>query len=284
MIDLGYAGAVLGGILSLLSPCSVMLLPAFFAFAFDDARTTLVRVGLFGVGLLATLMPLGVAAGSLGAALQQHRSLLVWVAAVVVILLGVAQIVGIPLPGIARTGTTSSSPLGVLLLGTVYGVAGVCAGPVLGTVLTVAAARGEPLYGGLLLAAYAGGMLVPLLVLALAWRRFGGRIRAALRPREIAIGRWRNSVTVVVSGIVSIVIGIVLLVTDGTSSLGGLLGATDQAALEHEALRAASGIGDTVAIVAAALVALALLAWRWFRGRARDAAVAPPEHGETGPR
>lgn len=271
MIDIGYAGAVLGGILSLLSPCSVLLLPAFFAIAFDDARTTIMRVGLFGLGLLVTLMPLGVAAGSVGALLQQNRTLLVWSAAIGVILLGVAQIAGVRLPMIGPRGGSSSSPLGVFLLGTVYGVANVCAGPVLGTVLTVAASRGEPLYGGLLLAAYAGGMLVPLLVLALAWRRFGSAIRKALRPREIRIGAWRNTVVVVISGFVSIAIGIVLLVTDGTANLGSVLGATDQAAVEGQLLQASSGIGDTVAIIAAAAVALALLGWRWWRTReARD--------------
>jgi cytochrome c-type biogenesis protein len=30
-MTIGYAGALIGGVLTLLSPCSAMLLPAFFA-------------------------------------------------------------------------------------------------------------------------------------------------------------------------------------------------------------------------------------------------------------
>ena len=35
-MDIGYLSAFLGGLLSLLSPCSIMLLPAFFAYAFNS--------------------------------------------------------------------------------------------------------------------------------------------------------------------------------------------------------------------------------------------------------
>ncbi|NLT25934.1 MAG: cytochrome c biogenesis protein CcdA, partial [Microbacteriaceae bacterium] len=77
MIDIGFAGALLGGVLSLLSPCSVMLLPAFFATAFADPRTLVLRAGLFTAGLMTTLVPLGLFAGVVGALLLQHRGALI---------------------------------------------------------------------------------------------------------------------------------------------------------------------------------------------------------------
>ena len=56
----GFAGAFLGGLAALLSPCAAMLLPSFFAYAFGSSRTKLLgRTGLFYVGLLITLVPLG---------------------------------------------------------------------------------------------------------------------------------------------------------------------------------------------------------------------------------
>ena len=45
-MDIGYLGALLGGVLSLLSPCSVMLLPAFFAYAFTDPATLVARTAI----------------------------------------------------------------------------------------------------------------------------------------------------------------------------------------------------------------------------------------------
>ncbi len=258
MIDIGLAGAFLGGVLTLLSPCSVMLLPAFFAYAFGSPRRLLGRTSVFLLGLLATLVPLGILAGLVGRFVTENRTLLVAVAATVIIVLGILQLTGIPIPGITRTSHgESTSPLAVFFLGAVYGVAGACAGPILGSVLTVAALGGNSAYGALLMSLYALGMAAPLFVLALLWNAGGGRVRALVRPRELRIGKWRNSWTMVVAGALSVGIGVLLLVTDGTTSLGGVLTIGQQYEAETWALGATSAIPDLVML----LVALLLLAF-----------------------
>lgn len=60
---IGYFAALLGGLLALVSPCSALLLPAFFAYSIDSAARLLARTGIFYAGLATTLVPLG--AGSL---------------------------------------------------------------------------------------------------------------------------------------------------------------------------------------------------------------------------
>jgi cytochrome c biogenesis protein CcdA len=267
MTGIGFAGALAGGVLALLSPCSVMLLPAFFAFAFDRTRTLILRVGVFFLGLLTTLVPLGAAAGSLGALIQQYRGALVLTASVLVIVIGVLQIAAVPLPGLARRGSgDASSPIGVYVLGTVYGVAGVCAGPVLGTILTVAALGGDPVGGGVLLGFYALGMVIPLLLLALGWARFGGRLRRAVRPRQVRIGRWANSWATIAAGIFSIGIGVLLLATDGLNGAAGILGSEQQAAAESGTLASTAGISNTATVVVLTVIALAGIALWVFRG------------------
>lgn len=57
MIDIGLAGATVGGLLSLLSPCSVMLLPAFIAYAFGSVRQILARTAVFYLGLVPAWCP-----------------------------------------------------------------------------------------------------------------------------------------------------------------------------------------------------------------------------------
>lgn len=69
MIDIGLADTLVGGLRSLLSPCSVSPLPAFFAYAFASPGRLLGRTGLCYPGLLTTLVPLGVLAAGLGAVL-----------------------------------------------------------------------------------------------------------------------------------------------------------------------------------------------------------------------
>lgn len=259
-MEIGFAGAFVGGILTLLSPCSVMLLPAFFSYAFGSPMRIAGRTGIFFLGLLATLVPLGVLAGSVGSFISQHRVAFVIGAAILVIAFGVIQVLGVPMPFISRTAATEgTTTFSVFLLGTVYGLAGVCAGPVLGTVLTVAALSTSTLYGGMIMAAFAAGMVVPLLILALAWPHIPG-VRNLVRPRELVIGKWRNAWTNVIGGILMIGIGILLLVTEGTAGLPSILGATEQGALETDALNATEGVDDSVAIMIAIAVLLVVFA------------------------
>ena len=84
-MNVGYLGAFLGGVLSLLSPCSALLVPAFFAYAFADRVRLLLRTGIFYLGLATPLVPMGVAAGSVGAVLNEHHSTVVLVGGLVMI-------------------------------------------------------------------------------------------------------------------------------------------------------------------------------------------------------
>ena len=246
-MDIGYAGAFFGGILTLLSPCSVMLLPAFFAYAFSSPTRLFARTGVFYLGLITTLVPIGALAGSFGALFTQDRDVFVAIASVVIIALGLVQLSGVRLPSFSRGGgAEGTSKVSVFVLGTVYGVAGVCAGPILGSVLTVAAIGGDAVYGGILLAVYALGMVVPLVVLALVWDRAKISQRKWLRPRSLRIGRWQNSWLMIASGALSIGIGVLLLVTDGTAGLGGMLTISDQFAAESWALNVSSGVSNLV--------------------------------------
>jgi len=71
-MGIGFAGSFLGGLAALLSPCAAMLLPSFFAYAFGDVKGRLVaRTGAFYLGMLLTLVPMGLGAGALGALRQE---------------------------------------------------------------------------------------------------------------------------------------------------------------------------------------------------------------------
>jgi len=264
-MDIGLLGALLGGALTLLSPCSVMLLPAFFSYAFTTPRELSSRTGVFYLGLITTLVPLGVLAGTLGAFVNQHRLTFVSVAAAVVILLGVIMLLNIPVPLFGRAsaggGTTLAS---VYALGTVYGLAGVCAGPLLGAVLTLAAVGGNAVYGGIILMVFAAGMTLPLLILALTWGRLPF-VQKIVRPREIKLGRWRNTLTGLIGGALTIGIGILLLATNGTTTLNGVLGATQQAHLEGWVSMATADIPDVAVLGGTTLVALCI--WLMLRRR-----------------
>ena len=270
-MDIGLLGAFLGGVLTLLSPCSAMLLPAFFSYAFAAPRELLARTGVFYLGLATTLVPLGVLAGTLGAFVNEHRFTFVTVASVLVIVLGLLMLLNVPVPFLRRgTNTEGTSMTAVYALGTVYGLAGVCAGPLLGAVLTVAAVSGTPLSGGIIVLVFAAGMALPLLVLSLLWGRFPA-VRNLVRPREVTIGRWSNTWTGLIGGALTVAVGILLLVTAGTTELSGLLGASTQAELEGSVLGWANRIPDLVVV----LVVLALALAGWLVARTRRSRPSP---------
>ncbi|MFC5149128.1 cytochrome c biogenesis CcdA family protein [Streptomyces aureoversilis] len=264
MTDIGYLAAFLGGALALVSPCSALLLPAFFAYSLASPGRLLARTGVFYAGLATTLVPLGVASTAASRLFNGHREVLVTAGGWIVIAMGVAQILGLGFASkkaqAAAGRITPRSAASTFLLGCVYGLAGFCAGPILGAVLTVTAVNGNPVHGGSMLAVYALGMALPLFVLAVFWDRFRLGGRRWLRGRELRLGPLRLHTTSLVSGLFFIGIGVLFLAYDGTTGLPGLLDADQEYRLEELASRVGGAVPDYVLLAGVALVVAGVLA------------------------
>lgn len=258
-MSLGLLGAFAGGVLTLLSPCSAMLLPAFFSYAFTSPKELLGRTFIFYLGLVTTLVPLGILAGSVGAFVTIHREAVVAVAAVVVAIMGVLTALNVNLPfmpsGVQSAGRSSAS---VYLLGAVYGVAGVCAGPILGAVLTVAAASASALWGGLILVFFAAGMTLPLVLLSALWTRLPA-VQKMVRPRPVSFGPVTTTWTNLIGGLLMVALAALLFFTSGTAKLTGFLGAGTQARIEGWVLQNSSA-GVEFVILGAIAVMTAVIA------------------------
>ncbi|MDH6198660.1 cytochrome c biogenesis protein CcdA [Mycobacterium frederiksbergense] len=279
MSGIGLFGAFLGGLASLLSPCSALLLPSFFAYAFDRVQLLLRRTVAFWVGLCLVLVPLGAGVGVLGSAITRYHSEVTMIGGLVLIGFGLMTMLGkgFGLPAMQRMTAriNISSTLSVLALGAVYGLAGFCAGPLLGAVLTMSAMGADPAYGGLLMAVYALGMAAPLFLLAWLWDRFNLSKRTWLRGRPVRLGPLETHTTALLTGVIFIVLGGVFLFTDGTAGLGGLLTVDAQYDLQVWLGRLSSGVGDPAVILG---VVIALILWRsirmWRRRTRSDTRVA----------
>jgi cytochrome c biogenesis protein CcdA len=236
VVEASFLASFFGGVLSLLSPCSALLLPAFFAYAFQSRGDLVGRTAVFYIGLCTTLVPLGMGISAVSSLVYGHRSTLITVSGLVIIAFGVIQVLGGgfvfgPIERL-RGGIKGSSLVATFSLGAVYGFAGFCSGPILGAVLTVAATSGSALQGAGLLATYAAGMAAPLFLMALLWDRLDLGRRRRLRGREISLGSLRLHTTNLLSGLMFVAIGVLFIVSEGTSSLEGLYasgGATDLA-------------------------------------------------------
>ncbi|MBL1075585.1 cytochrome c biogenesis protein CcdA [Nocardia sp. 2] len=288
MGSIGFLAAFLGGLLALVSPCSALLLPSFFAYSFGSRGRLLARTWQFYLGLATTLVPLGIAGSFASKLFYGHRELLIAIGGWTIITLGVLQIVGrgfsfgFAQRAAARIGRPERAGA-VYLLGLVYGLAGFCAGPILGSILTVAAVSGNPVHGGLLLAVYALGMAVPLFVLALLWDRFDLGRRGWLRGRTLTAGRVRLHTTSLLSGLFFIALGVLFLMFDGTSALPGVLSTDTEFALETWVLDVSDRVSRSPLALAGAAVLLVGVAWRLLRGGSDAAADDAMAAGETVP-
>jgi cytochrome c biogenesis protein CcdA len=273
LIEVSLLAAFFGGVLSLLSPCSALLLPAFFAYAFPGGTELVRKTGLFYLGLAATLVPLGMGISLVSALFYGQRGILILLSGGLLIALGVLQLFGRgltvgPLARL-RSRIRGDSAGAVFALGAVYGFAGFCSGPILGAVLTVAAASGGAFRGALLLAVYAAGMAAPLFVLALLWDRLDLRRRPWLRGQEISLGPLHVHTTNLISGAMFVLLGVLFIAYEGTSALAGLYesnGATDLAfAAQAWAGDIAERVPEGALLAALAALVAALLVRRWTR-------------------
>lgn len=266
MSGVGLLGAFLGGLASLLSPCSALLLPSFFAYAFDRTRLLILRTFAFWVGLCAVLVPLGAGVGALGSVVTRYRSEVTVIGGLVLVGFGLMTLLGkgFGVSGMQRLTAriNISGTVSVLALGAVYGLAGFCAGPLLGAVLTMSAMGADPVYGALLMAIYALGMATPLFLLAWLWDRFKLSERTWLRGRPVRLGPIETHTTSLLTGAMFIALGVVFLFTDGTANLGGVLSVDAQYDLQVWLGRLSSAVSDPVLILGVVTV---LIAWRSIR-------------------
>lgn len=280
MSEVTLLAAFAAGTLALLSPCSALLVPSFFAYAFGTRTALLARTALFALGLAAVLVPLGMGSSAASSLVYGNRQTMIAVAGWTIIALGVLQLLGkgftLPFAGRLQARTAGidarAGALPTVALGAVYGLAGFCSGPVLGAILTVAATEEVPARGGLLLAVYALGMAAPLFVLAALWDRFDLGHRQWLRGRSVHLGPVRTHTTSLLSGVLFVAIGALFLRSDGMVGLTGVFGDTTDLEFDAQAWisERLAGIPDwsVPAVIAVVAAGVALR-------RGRDGA---PEH------
>ncbi len=268
MVEISFAAAFLGGVLSLLSPCSALLLPAFFAYAFQSRRDLTARTFIFYLGLATIFVPLGMGASLASFLFLDNRETMITVAGVLLIAFGVLELAGRSL-GVLRMPSGGASDaqglFGTYSLGMVYGFGGFCSGPILGSVLTVAATDDNPLHGGALLAVYALGTVIPLFILALVWDRLDLGKRRLLRGFGVEMGPLRVHSTNLIAGTLFILLGASFILLNGTNALSATYADLGFEEASYEAdvwIRDATAwLRDEVLIVAGAALGIGGAMW-----------------------
>jgi cytochrome c-type biogenesis protein len=181
--------AFAGGIFSFVSPCTLPILPAYFAFATQSGRS---RIALntiaFMLGVATMFSLLGATASVLGRFLLQNQQLLLIIGGTLIMVFGVMSLLGKGFTGMAQnSGSTANTGAGgSYIFGLTFSVGwSSCVGPILGVVLTLAASTGSVSRGVILLFIYTIGLGLPLIIVStffgrasrksLFWRAMKGK-------------------------------------------------------------------------------------------------------------
>lgn len=211
--------AFLSGVLSFLSPCSLPILPAYFAYSFQSNRKNVILTTIaFFLGLATTMTILGASVAAIGSILVRNISTISIIGGLVIIAFGVLSIFGKGFTGIQFQERPARSVLGSFVYGATFAIGWTaCIGPILGAILTLLATQGTGvLQGSVLSFVYALGLGLPLILISTFFSRLGNgsRFWRFIRGRgfEIKLGKITLELhtTGLISGLLMIAIGFLL--------------------------------------------------------------------------
>lgn len=213
MMDITFAGALIAGLLSFLSPCILPIVPFYLSYLagvgmnqisadapIDSAvrRRAVLAACMFAAGVITIFMGLGAAATVFGQIVRDYFDILRWIAAAIIIAMGL-HFLGVIRIGLlyrqfrADAGDTSNvSLLGAYVIGLAFAFGWTpCVGPVLAAILFTAAGADTAGTGALLLFVYGLGMTAPFVLAALfigPFMRWMSRFRRHLGLIEKIMG------------------------------------------------------------------------------------------------
>lgn len=188
MFDVTIFGALFAGLLSFLSPCILPIVPFYLSYLAgvsmnqiaEDAnvlpetrRRAFFAAICFALGVITVFMGLGATATMFGQMVREYFDILRWVAAAIIIAMGL-HFLGVIRIGIlyrqfrADGGQTSNlGYVGAFVIGLAFAFGWTpCVGPVLAAILFTAAGQETAGQGALLLFFYGFGMTLPFIVAA----------------------------------------------------------------------------------------------------------------------
>jgi len=211
--------AFIAGVFSFLSPCTLPILPAYFAVTAQADRT---RMGLmsiaFFLGLASLFVGMGASASYFGGLLREYMFSLTTAGGIAVVVFGVMTLFGKGFSGAVFQGRPGSTFFGFFLFGATFALGWTpCVGPILSGILILAASDKTIFQGMSLLFFYAVGLGLPLIFIATLCSNLpkDGLFWKILRGKGWDLTLAGHSVsfhsTNIFSGLLLIILGIALI-------------------------------------------------------------------------
>lgn len=210
--------AFVAGVFSFLSPCTLPILPAYFAVTAQADRTRMGFMSIaFFLGLATLFVGMGASASFFGGLLREYMFSLTTAGGIIVIIFGIMTLFGKGFSGAGFQGRPASTFFGFFLFGATFALGWTpCVGPILSGILILAASDKTIVQGMALLFFYAIGLGLPLIFIAtlcgnlskngLFWRVLRGK------GWEVSLGGYTMALhsTNIFSGLLLVILGFAL--------------------------------------------------------------------------
>ena len=161
--------AFFAGVVSVLSPCILPVIPAVFAYSTEQGKF---RPFAIVLGLSLSFTSMGIITSLFGATLTAYLDLLYIFAEALLITMGISLLFDLNIFNVfgnfsSLANSKKEGLFGGFLLGLSLGIVWLpCVGSVLGSILTMVAVSGKVTYGALMLFIYSIGFSIPMLFVA----------------------------------------------------------------------------------------------------------------------
>ena len=206
-----------GGLLSFLSPCTLPILPAYFAFAAKSSRSQIaMNTMVFMLGVATVFSFFGASASALGSLLRNNQDLILLIGGVLIVIFGTMSLIGKGFTGMsAESGGTNENMTagGSFIFGVTFAAGwSSCIGPILGIILTMAATTASVARGTILLFIFAMGLGLPLILVStfigrasrqsFIWRMLRGKGWFLNVPSVVVAIIWGLTAWLIIFGLV----------------------------------------------------------------------------------
>ena len=228
--NLSFVVAFLAGILSILLPCSLAIMPVFFAYTFKEKKEITKMTLAFFLGFMPVFIALGLIATFLGTSismLQENSRVLITVAGAFITAFGLMTLFGKGFTFIKIKSKIKRDALGIFLYGTFFGIGWTaCAGPIIVGILLIASVLNNYLYSALLMFFYSFGLFVPIFLISFLFDKYDLSKNRFIKGKEFKFKVFNKKIRIhstnLISAILLIIVGLVFIIYGGTFIVNNL--------------------------------------------------------------
>lgn len=206
--------ALIGGILGFFTPCTIGILPAYFAYAFETRKELLKATFFFFLGMATVTVPIGFIMASIGSYVR--RPTLALSAGIILVLFGIMMTLGKGFKPINTQYSAKKNNLGVYIFGVLFAIGFTpCSGPILASIIILSSTVSK-FYAALMFIVYSLGTVIPLFLLSLFFERYNSAFNKIFTKGNLSFNLFGKNIqthwTKIIAGLMFIFLGLIFII------------------------------------------------------------------------